>query len=165
MSGYSALFHFINIVLLFQIFSLFYTIEGSVLYEPSIIWTKLWGLCILYQSNPVGHYVLFKLQWWKKMGWEIRILYSFKIGKCLLSPASSHRLWSGDFNLPSVLLFVTFYINHNMSFIYEDILTKFAGNVYGYANMSLQNFGLILKKKGHHCLKIVTRGSICENSS
>ena len=30
-------------------------------------------------------------------------------------------------------------------FIYKDIFTKFAGNVNGYKNMSLQNFGLIMK--------------------
>ena len=44
-----------------------------------------------------------------------------------------------------------FYINLNISFIYKDIFTKFAGNVYGYENMSVQNFGLILKKQnGRH---------------
>ena len=40
-----------------------------------------------------------------------------------------------------------FYINLNISFIYKDIFTKFAGNVYGYKNLSVQNFGLILRKK------------------
>ena len=38
-----------------------------------------------------------------------------------------------------------FHRNLNISFIYKDIFTKFAGNVY--ENMSLQNFGLILKNK------------------
>ena len=36
-------------------------------------------------------------------------------------------------------------IGHIFTFIYTDIFTKFAGNVYGYKNMSVQNFGLILK--------------------
>ena len=31
-----------------------------------------------------------------------------------------------------------FYINLNISFIYKDIFAKFAGNVYGYENLSLQ---------------------------
>ena len=43
-----------------------------------------------------------------------------------------------------------FYINLNILFMYKDIFTKFADNVYGYENMSVQNFGLILKTKGHH---------------
>ena len=38
-------------------------------------------------------------------------------------------------------------INLYISFIYTDILTKLAGNVYGYENMCVQNFALILKKK------------------
>ena len=38
-----------------------------------------------------------------------------------------------------------FYINLNISFIYKDIF-KFAGNVMA-ENMSVQNFGLILKNK------------------
>ena len=33
-----------------------------------------------------------------------------------------------------------FCINLNISFIYKDIFTKFAGNVYGYENLSVQNF-------------------------
>ena len=33
-----------------------------------------------------------------------------------------------------------FCINLNISFIYKDIFTKFAGNVYAYENLSLQNF-------------------------
>ena len=40
-----------------------------------------------------------------------------------------------------------FYINLYNSFIYEDIFTEFAGNIYGYENMSGQNFGLALKTK------------------
>ena len=37
------------------------------------------------------------------------------------------------------------------AFIYEDIFPKFAGNVYGYKNLSLKNFSLILKKQnGRH---------------
>ena len=51
-----------------------------------------------------------------------------------------------------------FCINLNISFIYEDIFTKFAGNVYGYENLSLQNFSVILKNKMAaiaNCLKIV----------
>ena len=51
-----------------------------------------------------------------------------------------------------------FCINLNISFIYEDIFTKFAGNVYGYENLSLKHFSLILKNKMAaiaNCLKIV----------
>ena len=51
-----------------------------------------------------------------------------------------------------------FCINLNISFIYEDIFTKFAGNVYGYENLSLNNFSLTLKNKMAtiaNCLKIV----------
>ena len=40
-----------------------------------------------------------------------------------------------------------FYIKLKTSFIYKDIFTKFAGNVYGHKNMPVQNFGLILKNK------------------
>ena len=50
-----------------------------------------------------------------------------------------------------------FCINLNISFIYEDIFIKFAGNVYGYKNPSLKNFSLILKNKMAaiaNCLKI-----------
>ena len=39
-----------------------------------------------------------------------------------------------------------FYINLNILFIYKNIFTKFAGNVYGYENLSVQNFGI----NGHH---------------
>ena len=51
-----------------------------------------------------------------------------------------------------------FYINLNISFIYKDILIKFAKNVYGYENLSVQNFGLTLKNKMAaigNCLKII----------
>ena len=51
-----------------------------------------------------------------------------------------------------------FYIKLNISFIYKDIFTKFAGNIYGYENLSLQNFSLILKNKMAaivNCLKII----------
>ena len=49
-----------------------------------------------------------------------------------------------------------FCVNLNISIIYKDIFTKFAGNVYGYENLSLQNFSLILKKQNGtiaNCLK------------
>ena len=51
-----------------------------------------------------------------------------------------------------------FCINLNISFIYEDIFTEFVGYVYGYKNMSLNNFSLILKNKMAaiaNCLKII----------
>ena len=51
-----------------------------------------------------------------------------------------------------------FNINLNISFIYKDIFIKFAGNVYSYNNLSLQNFGLILKNKmaaKANCLKMI----------
>ena len=53
---------------------------------------------------------------------------------------------------------VRFYINLNISFIYKDIFTKYAGNDYGYKNLSVQNFGLILKNKMAaiaNCLKMI----------
>ena len=62
--------------------------------------------------------------------------------------------------LPYVRPFVCsscFCINLNISFIYKDIFTKFAGNAYGYENLSLQNFTLILENKMAaiaNCLKI-----------
>ena len=40
-----------------------------------------------------------------------------------------------------------FYIDLNISFIYKNIFTKFAGNVYGYKNLSVQNFRLFLKNQ------------------
>ena len=51
-----------------------------------------------------------------------------------------------------------FCINLTISFIYKDIFTKFAVNVYGYKNLCRQNFSLILKNKMAtiaNCLKIV----------
>ena len=44
-----------------------------------------------------------------------------------------------------------FYINLYISFIYEDIFTRFAENDYGCENMSAKNFVLIWKKQyGNH---------------
>ena len=51
-----------------------------------------------------------------------------------------------------------FCINLNISFIYKDIFTKFAGNVYGYENLPVQTFSLIWENKMAamiNCLKIV----------
>ena len=48
--------------------------------------------------------------------------------------------------LPSVCQ-SRFYINLKFSFIYKDIFSNFVWNVSGYENLSLQNFGLILKNK------------------
>ena len=51
-----------------------------------------------------------------------------------------------------------FNIHLNISFIYKDIFIKFAGNIYGCKNLSLQNFALILKNKMAaiaNCLKII----------
>ena len=69
----------------------------------------------------------------------------------LLSPTCIRRPWSGDYKTPSIHACVRacvhssrFYINLNISFIYKHIFTKFAGNVYGYENLSLENFSLIL---------------------
>ena len=60
----------------------------------------------------------------------------------LLFPACGRRPWSGDYKMPFVWVCVRpcvrssrFYINHNIAFIYKDIFTKFAGNVYGYENL------------------------------
>ena len=63
--------------------------------------------------------------------------------------------------MPSVSASVrssSFCINLNMSFIYTDIFTKCAENVYGYKHLSVQNFGLILRNKMAaiaNCLKII----------
>ena len=49
-------------------------------------------------------------------------------------------------------------LKHETSQATNDIFTKFAGNVYGYKNLSLKNFSLILKNKMAaiaNCLKIV----------
>ena len=67
------------------------------------------------------------------------------------------RLWSKDCKRLPCIHLSGFNINLNVSFIYKDII-KFAGNVYGYKNLSLQNFGLILKNKMAaiaNCLKII----------
>ena len=75
----------------------------------------------------------------------------------LLSPACGRRPRLGDYKTPSVRRPSRFCINLNISFIYIDIFTKFAGNVYGYENLSLQNFSLIFKNKMAaiaNCLKI-----------
>ena len=45
----------------------------------------------------------------------------------------------------SVCLFVMFLHKLNISFICKNIFTKFAGNVYGYKNLSVHNFGYILE--------------------
>ena len=83
----------------------------------------------------------------------------------LLSPACGRRPWSGDYKMLSVRPCVRtsvrssrLCINLNISFIYEHIFTKFAGNVYGYENLSVTIFSLILKNKMAaiaNCLKIV----------
>ena len=49
--------------------------------------------------------------------------------------------------LSYVHLFVMFDLNLNISCIYKDIFTTFAGIVYGYENPSVQNFGVILNNK------------------
>ena len=78
-----------------------------------------------------------------------------------LPPAAEGRGQEIIKRLPSVHLTVRssrFCINLNTSFTYKDIFTKFAGNVYGYENLSLQNFSLILKNKIAaiaNCLKII----------
>ena len=91
------------------------------------------------------------------------------VPSCLLSPACDQRPWSGDCKTPSVRACMSAYvrpsvrsscfcINFNISFINEDIFTKFARNVYGDENLSLKNFSLILKIKMAtlaNCLKIV----------
>ena len=77
----------------------------------------------------------------KSCGWQIIKRLSYVCPSVRPSLHSSH-----------------FYINLNSSFIYKNIFTKFAGNVYGYENMSVQNFGLILKKKMAaiaDCLEII----------
>ena len=43
--------------------------------------------------------------------------------------------------------FSCFYINIYVSFIYENIFTKYAEDVYAYENMSVKIFILILKKQ------------------
>ena len=54
--------------------------------------------------------------------------------------------------------FVIFLINLYIAFIYENVFTKFAENVYGCKNMSVTNFVLILKNNMAaiaDCLKII----------
>ena len=54
--------------------------------------------------------------------------------------------------------FVTFYINLYISFIHQDIFSKFAENVDGCENMSMNNFVLILRNNMAaivNCLKII----------
>ena len=54
--------------------------------------------------------------------------------------------------------FVIFLINLYITFINEDIFTKFAENVYGCENFSVTNFVHILKNKVDaiaDCLKII----------
>ena len=82
---------------------------------------------ILYRHN-IGHYYLQPLT--KGHGREII--------KCLLCVRASVCL---------CVSLSRFHINLNMSLIYKDIFTKYAGNVYGYKNLSVQNFGLILKNE------------------
>ena len=75
-----------------------------------------------------------------------------------LPPAAEGRGWEIIKRLPSVRRSSRFCINLNVSFIYKDIFTKFARNVYGYENLSMQNFSLILKNKMAaiaNCLKII----------
>ena len=67
-----------------------------------------------------------------------------------LPPAAEGRGREIIKRLPYVRLSVRpsrFCINLNISFIYKDIFTKFAGDIYGYENLSLKNFSLILKNK------------------
>ena len=100
----------------------------------------------------------------------MNMLIACKKSQHFLSPACGERPWSRDYKTPSVRAcvheyvrasvcpFVTFYINLNISFICKDIFTKFAGDIYGYKNLCVQNFGLILKNKMAaiaHCLIIV----------
>ena len=92
-------------------------------------------------------------------------LFSKAYPPYFLSPACGRRPWSGDYKTPSVLECIRLCvrssclcINLNNSFIYSSIFTKFAGYVYGYKNLSLKNFSLILKNKMAtivNCLQIV----------
>ena len=43
-----------------------------------------------------------------------------------------------------------FNINLNISFNYKDIFIKFAGNVYGYKNLSAKFWPHFEKQNGHH---------------
>ena len=64
-----------------------------------------------------------------------------QLAERLLFPACGRRPWSGDYKTPCVRL-SRFCINLNISFIYKDIFTKFAGNVY--ANENLCKFFFLL---------------------
>ena len=60
--------------------------------------------------------------------------------------------------LSSVRPFVMFLHKLNISFICKDIFTKFEGNVYGYENLPVHNFGHMLENKIAtivNCLKII----------
>ena len=75
--------------------------------------------------------------------------------KAVVGRSEKHLLSVHPFVCASV---IQFYINLNNSFIYKDIFTKCAGNVYDYKNLSVQNFGLILKIEMAgiaYCLKII----------
>ena len=85
------------------------------------------------------------------------VMKTCSVPDCYLLPAAEGRGREIIKCSPSVR-WSRFCINLNISFIYEDIFTKFAGNVYGYKNLSLKNFSLILKNKMAaiaNCLKIV----------
>ena len=90
-----------------------------------------------------------------------KLAYEMQFDHFYLPPAAEGHGWEIIKRLPYVRPSVRlscFCINLNISFIYEHIFTKFAGNVYGYENLSLQNFSLILKNKMAaiaNCLKIV----------
>ena len=88
----------------------------------------------------------------------------FTCNNVLLSPAIGRMLWLGDYktsfvhaSIGSSVYSSGFDINLNISFIYKDIFTQFPGNAYGYENLSVLNFGLILKNKMATivCLKII----------
>ena len=65
---------------------------------------------------------------------------------------------SGDYKTPSVcasvcMTFVALLHNNisiNISFIYKDIITKFAGNAYGYENLSAKFWPHFEKQNGCH---------------
>ena len=106
---------------------------------------------------------IIKLHIWQNTweGMRCHNVASFYLIFMYLSPACGRRPRLGDYKTPSVRPSVRssrFCINLNISFIYKDIFTKFAGNVYGYENLSLQNFSLILKNKMAaiaNCMKII----------
>ena len=86
-----------------------------------------------------------------------RPYFSLIIGAVVQNVKTDHekqRLWMRDCkHLPYMCLCIhpcvclsDFNINLNISFIYKDIFIKFAGNVCGYKNLSLQKFGLIFSQ-------------------